>query len=74
MKSRKRAKNVDKITVFWNVVLAVYLLMVSCLLCSSTLKMEAVRSFEMSVKLYYTTQHDVPEDSNFHSHCCEKLN
>jgi hypothetical protein len=45
----------------------------SCLAYSSTLKMKAIRSSEMSVDFYRTTQAYIPEDSTLHSHLCENL-
>jgi hypothetical protein len=46
---------------------------VSCLAYSSTLKMEATYSFEMSVDFQWTTLHYIPEDSTIHNYCCENL-
>jgi hypothetical protein len=40
---------------------------------SCTPKMEAVRSFEMSVFIYKNTWRDIPEDSNLHTHRREKF-
>jgi hypothetical protein len=40
---------------------------------SSTLKMDAIHSCEMSVKIYRTTRRHIPEDANFHCNCCEIL-
>jgi hypothetical protein len=39
-------------------------LLVACLAYASTLKMEAIRSFEIFLNLYETTRH-IPEDSAF---------
>jgi hypothetical protein len=38
----------------------------------STLKMEAIRSSEMSVHIS-STRHHIPEDGILHSHRCENL-
>jgi hypothetical protein len=38
-----------------------------------TLMMEAVRTSEISMKLYQTTQHNIPEDGHLHVHHCENL-
>jgi hypothetical protein len=40
---------------------------------SSTMNREAVCSSEMSVNLYQTIGHYIPEDSILHSHHCENL-
>jgi hypothetical protein len=39
----------------------------------STLKIEVVRSSEISLNLYPTTRRKIPEDSTLHSHHCENL-
>jgi hypothetical protein len=41
---------------------------------SSILKMKAAGAFEAQVKIYRTTQHHTPEDSNLHSHHHDSLN
>jgi hypothetical protein len=44
------------------VLLVDYFMLVSCSVYSSTLKMEAMRSFEKSVYFHRTTQRYIPED------------
>jgi hypothetical protein len=46
-------------------------LLVTCLAYSSTLKMEAVRSFKTSAYFYETTRRHIPEDCTLHR--CEDL-
>jgi hypothetical protein len=46
---------------------------VSCLAYTSTLKMEATYSSEMSVDFQQTTQPYNPEDRTLHIHRCENL-
>jgi hypothetical protein len=46
---------------------------VSCSAYSSTLKMEAICSFETSVEFQRTTRRYIPEDSTLHNHRCETL-
>jgi hypothetical protein len=53
--------------------LAACFMPVSCVAYSLTLKMEAIYFSEMVVDFHYTTQHYIPEDRTFHSHCCENL-
>jgi hypothetical protein len=48
-------------------------MLVPCLAYSSTLKMEATCSSEMSVDFYRTTRIYVPEDTTLHNHRCENL-
>jgi hypothetical protein len=38
-----------------------------------TLKMEESSSSKMSVAINHSSQHHIPEDSNLHQQCCEKL-
>jgi hypothetical protein len=40
---------------------------------SSTLKMEAICSSEMSVETQRTTRRHIPEDDTIHNHRCENL-
>jgi len=40
---------------------------------NNRLKIEAVRPFEMSIAIYLSTRHRVPEDLNLHRRCCENL-
>jgi hypothetical protein len=40
---------------------------------SSTLKMEAICSFETSVETQRTTRRHIPEDDTLHNHRCENL-
>jgi hypothetical protein len=42
-------------------------------LISSTLKMEAICSSEMSVDIQRTTRRYIPEGSTLHNHRCENL-
>jgi hypothetical protein len=49
------------------------LLLVSCLACSSNLKMEAICSSAMSVDFHRTTPHYIPEDITIHRHRCVNL-
>jgi hypothetical protein len=44
---------------------------VSCLVYSSTLKMETVTSSEISVDMYQTTWNHIAEESHLHSYGCE---
>jgi hypothetical protein len=37
------------------------------------LMMEAANTSKIAVNIYHTTQHDIPEDSHLHTHCCENL-
>jgi hypothetical protein len=64
-----------KSAIFWDVtpcgLLGACILLVTCLVYSSTLKMEAVCSSETLVTFYQTTQRLIPEDSTLHNHCCE---
>jgi hypothetical protein len=48
--------------------LVAYFLLVSCMAYTSTLKMEALHSSEMSVNVCRTTQCQIPEASTLHSH------
>jgi hypothetical protein len=52
---------------------ATYFTLGSCLAYSLTLKMEATCSSGTSVDFQQTTPHYIPEDTIFHSHCCENL-
>jgi hypothetical protein len=45
----------------------------SCLVYSSTLKMEALFSSETSIDIERTTRRYIPEDSTLHNHRCENL-
>jgi hypothetical protein len=47
--------------------------LVSCLVYSSTLKMEATCSSETSVDLQWTTRRYIPEDRTLYNHRCESL-
>jgi hypothetical protein len=49
------------------------LALVSCSAYSSTLKMEAIFSFETSVDFQRTTQRYIPGGSTLHNHRCENL-
>lgn len=51
----------------------IVLIISSCAAEYSTLKMEAAVSSETLAKIYYTTGHHTPEDSNLHSHGRETL-
>jgi hypothetical protein len=42
-------------------------------LISSTLKMEAICSYETSVDTQLTTRRYIPEDNTHHNHRCENL-
>jgi hypothetical protein len=53
--------------------LAARFTMDSCLAYSSTLKMEATCSSEMSVAFQRTTRRYIPEDRTLHNHRCENL-
>jgi hypothetical protein len=57
---------------FWDVALQPPAHAGSQLADSSTLKMEAIRSFETSVNARSTQRH-IPEDDSLHSHRCENL-
>jgi hypothetical protein len=46
---------------------------VSCLACTSTLKVEAICSSEVLVDFQWITWHFIPEDSTLHNHRCEHL-
>jgi Fe2+ transport system protein B len=48
-------------------------MLISCLVQSSTLKMNAMRSSETSVYVPGTRQYYVPEDRTLYNHCCEDL-
>jgi hypothetical protein len=52
-----------KMAVFWDVVP-----------WSLALMMEAVSTSDMSVTIYQTTQHNIPEDSHIHPQSCSSLN
>jgi hypothetical protein len=47
--------------------------LVSCLACSSTLKMEVTCFSEMSVDFQRTTRRYIPEDRILYNHRCENL-
>jgi hypothetical protein len=48
-------------------------MLVSCLASSSTLKTEAICSFEASIDIHHTTRRYVLEDTTLHSHRCGRL-
>jgi hypothetical protein len=48
-------------------------LLVLAEIISSTLKMEAICSFETSVATQQTTRRQIPEDNTLHNHGCENL-
>jgi hypothetical protein len=51
-----------------------FVLLVTCLACSSTLKMEAVRSLEISVNSYRNTRRHIPGYSTPYFHPCKGFN
>jgi hypothetical protein len=57
----------------YKALLAVYFMLVSRLVCSSTLKCEAIFSSEMSVAFPRTTGRHIPEDRTLHNIRCENL-
>jgi hypothetical protein len=50
-----------------------FTLLIGCSAYSSTLKMEATRSYEQSVNFYQTTWRHIPEDSTLHKHRRQNL-
>jgi hypothetical protein len=59
MPASKQTLKSIKITVFWDVA--------PCSLVKISLKMEAVRTAELSVHFNQTTQHNIPEESSPYS-------
>jgi hypothetical protein len=59
-------------TLFWDIMLCLppAIKQVSCLVYSSTLKMEATFSSETSVDFQRTTRHYIPEESTLHNPVC----
>jgi hypothetical protein len=51
----------------------IYFMLVSCLVYSSKLKMEATCSSETSVDFQRVTRCYIPEDRSFHNHYCENF-
>jgi hypothetical protein len=62
---------IDELVEQGSSLLGVYLLLVSCLAYSLTLKIEATCSYEMSVDFGQHTRHYIPEDRTLHSHRCD---
>jgi hypothetical protein len=48
-------------------------MLVYCLVYFSTLKMEAIYLFKMSVDFHRITSHYIPEDRTLHNHGCENF-
>jgi hypothetical protein len=67
--------SLDKRPIFvgHNISIADCYILVSCLACPSTLKMEATSSSRTSVIFRQITCPYIPEDSTFYTHSCENL-